>query len=65
MPVFQKHIKLAGLLISPREICAQYRAKKMPLIQTHSNPSQLNYSEFGLHYELLKEHEKEELNTGT
>ena len=30
---------------------------------THSNPSQLNYSEFGLHYELLKKHEKEKLKT--
>ena len=30
---------------------------------THTNPSQLNYSEFGLHYELLKKHEKEKLKT--
>jgi len=36
MPGFQKHIKLAGLPISPREICARYRAKEMPMIQTHT-----------------------------
>lgn len=64
MPGFQRHRKLAVLPISHREICERYRAKKMPMIQTHTlNPSQLNYSEFGLHYELLKEHEKEELKT--
>lgn len=59
MPGFQKHIKLAGLPISPREICAHYRAKEMPMIQTHTQIlPQLNYSEFGLHYELLKKREK-------
>lgn len=64
MPGFQKHIKLAVRPISHREICERYRAKKMPVTQTHTyKSSQLKYSEFGLHYELLKEHEKEELKT--
>lgn len=28
-----------------------------------TNPSQLHYAEFALHYELLKEHEREERKT--